>query len=148
VLFGITIPEPFLPAIVLPLLVILPMFAWPWIDARITGSRREHHLLDWWWEQPFRTATGAAFIAAFVIATLAGGNDVLGASLGVSVEGLTVALLWALLIVPPVAWIAVYVAARQRRRHEVAEGTGIATNRPVSTMLVRNDRGGFEEIER
>ena len=39
-----------------------------------------------WWENPYRTATGAAFMALFLVTTLAGGNDVLAAFFNVPVE--------------------------------------------------------------
>ncbi len=38
------------------------MFAWPWIEAWITGDKREHHLLDRPRNAPTRTAVGVATV--------------------------------------------------------------------------------------
>ena len=146
-LLGVTIPELFLPGIVVPLIVIVLMLVWPWIDARITGDRQGHNLLDWWWERPFRTATGAAVIAAFGVVTVAGSNDVLAAALAVPVERITVALLCALLVLPVATWVIVLFGARQRRRRPAREVSGVATSRPSAAMLRRNAEGGFDEVE-
>jgi ubiquinol-cytochrome c reductase cytochrome b subunit len=146
-ILGVTIPEPFLPGIVVPLIVVVLVLVWPWIDARITGDRGEHNLLDWWWEKPFRAATGAGFAAAFVVATLAGGNDVIAASLAIPVERLTVIFIWALFVVPAVTAIAVFFIAHEQRRHELARGEGVVAGRPSSTPLARNREGGFDEVE-
>ena len=141
-IFGITIPGPFVPGIVLPSLVIGGMLLWPFIEARIAHDHEEHHLLDWWWERPFRTATGAAFIGLFLVATLAGGNDVLAVFLNVPVEGLTVLFRIALLVVPVSLWLFVFWLARQRRR-----GGGRLESRPSGVRLRRTPSGGFEEVE-
>ena len=100
VIFGITIPEPFVPGIVLPGLVVTAMLLWPFLEARLTHDHREHHLLDSWWDNPYRTATGAAFVALFLVATLAGGNDVIAVLLNVPVEGLTRSFQVAILVSP------------------------------------------------
>src|SRR6185295_14619186 len=110
------IPEPFIPGVVLPGLVVTAVVLWPFIEARITHDHRLHHLLDWWWEVPWRTATGAAFIAMFLVATLAGGNDVLAVFLNVPVEPLTRVFQLAIIVVPILTWLLVYGLAREWRR--------------------------------
>src|SRR5262249_40934758 len=86
VVLGLTIPQPFVAGVLLPGLVVTALVLWPFIEARIRHDHDTHHLLDWWWEVPWRTATGAAFIALFLVATLAGGNDVLAVALNIPVE--------------------------------------------------------------
>ncbi len=141
---GVTIPEPFLPGIVAPLIVILPMLLWPFIEARLTRDHREHHLLDRLWDNPYRTATGAAFIALFVVTSLAGANDVLSAFFTVPVETLTVLFIWSLPTVPVVTWIAVFFVAHQRQRRGEADES---TDQPQGgSLVVRNSAGGFDEV--
>jgi ubiquinol-cytochrome c reductase cytochrome b subunit len=140
-ILGVTIPEPFLPGIVAPMIVIVPMFVWPWIEARLTHDHREHHLLDRWWDNPYRTATGAAFIALFLVTTFAGGNDVLAAFFNIPVESLTVLFIWSMPTVPVATWLIVWYVARQRRRR------GDPTDEPAGgTRVVRNAMGGFDEV--
>jgi ubiquinol-cytochrome c reductase cytochrome b subunit len=141
---GITFPEPFFPGILAPSLVVVPMLFWPFIEARLTGDHREHHILATWWENPYRAATGAAFIVLFLITTLAGGNDVLSTFLNIPVESLTVLFIWSLPTVPVVTWIVVFLLARQRR----ARPEGADESPPRGGIrLVRNAQGGFEEVD-
>ena len=141
-IFGVTIPSPFIPGVVLPGIVLGGMFLWPFIEARIAHDHAEHHLLDWWWERPFRTATGAAFVSLFLLTTLAGGNDVLAVFLNVPVEALTVLFRIAVLVVPVVIWLFVFWFARQRRH-----GGEQVPRHPAGLRLRRTPIGGFEEVE-
>jgi ubiquinol-cytochrome c reductase cytochrome b subunit len=144
VIFGITIPAPFIPGIVLPGLVITLVLLWPFIEARLTHDHAEHNLLDWWWENPYRTATGAAFVTMFLVATLAGGNDVLAVLFNVPVETLTVFFQLAIFALPVLAWVVVFLIARQRRRIVLAAG-GVLPDHTAGVHLVRGSGGGFEE---
>jgi ubiquinol-cytochrome c reductase cytochrome b subunit len=144
VIFGITIPTPFIPGIVLPGAVITGLFLWPFIEARLTRDHREHHLLDWWWENPYRTATGAAFIALFLIATLAGGNDVLAVFFNVPVESLTLLFQLAIFGLPVLTWFVVLAITRAHRMRMLAGAVGAA---PDGTRLIRTPTGGFEEAD-
>jgi len=140
-ILGITIPEPFVPGVVLPGLLFGAMWAWPFIEARITGDHREHNLLDWPWEAPWRAATGAAFAGIFVVLMLAGANDVIGAWLGIPVETLTVLFRVLIFAVPVVAWLVVYWLARAR-----LERGSRPIEPPGGVALRRNASGGFEEL--
>jgi ubiquinol-cytochrome c reductase cytochrome b subunit len=139
-IFGITIPAPFLPGVVLPGLLILALVVWPFLEARLTHDHAEHNLLDAPWQTPIRTATGAALIAVFLVLTLAGGNDVLGVLLDIPVENLTMVFRVLLFVAPVVAWVVTYSIARElrtRAREDHVE--------PPITILTRTAAGGFEE---
>ncbi len=140
-LFGVTIPEPFVPGVVIPGLLFGGLWAWPFIEARITGDHQEHHLLDWPWEAPWRAATGVGIAAVFVVLMLAGANDVIGAWLGIPVETLTVLFRVLVFVLPVVAWFVTYGLARGRLRRGAAP-----ISRPGGIALRRNASGGFEEI--
>ena len=51
------------------------MFAWPWLERKITGDHRRHDLLDRPRDRPIRTAIGAAFLSWVVIVFAVGSTD-------------------------------------------------------------------------
>jgi ubiquinol-cytochrome c reductase cytochrome b subunit len=142
-ILGVTIPSPFVPGVFIPGLLVTLFVLWPFLEARITGDHAEHNLLDWPWQRPIRTATGAAAIALFLVLTLAGGNDVIGLMINVPVEALTM-LFRVLLVVSPVAtWLIVFVLCREIRARHAAEPA-----QPSGPLRLRRTAGGgFEEIE-
>jgi ubiquinol-cytochrome c reductase cytochrome b subunit len=102
-----------------------------------------HNLLDWPWETPIRTATGAAGIAFLVVVMLAGANDDLGVLLSVSAEAITQVLQILIFVVPVITWLIVWRLAKGRRSRPA--GT---LESPAGTRLRRNAGGGFEEADR
>jgi ubiquinol-cytochrome c reductase cytochrome b subunit len=142
-IFGITIPEPFIPGVLIPGLLFTAVVLWPFLEARITGDHAEHNLLDPPWATPIRTATGAAGIGLFLMLTIAGGNDVLGVLLNVPVESVTAALRILVVVVPVVTWLVVYAIARDYRRR--AGGSAVPPDEPRAVRLVRTRAGGFDE---
>jgi ubiquinol-cytochrome c reductase cytochrome b subunit len=71
-----TIANQFIPGVLYPGLVFAILYAWPFLEARLTGDHHEHHLLDRPRDRPVRTAMGAAAITGFVVLLLAGSDDV------------------------------------------------------------------------
>lgn len=141
-IFGVTIPSPFVPGVVLPGLLFTAFALWPFIEARLTGDRREHHLLDYPWQAPLRLALGSAALTIFVVLTVAGANDVLAVFLNVEVEGLTQVLRVVLVVAPVVVGLVAYQLARERSRRPPEAGAPSAGLR-----LRRTPEGGFEELE-
>jgi ubiquinol-cytochrome c reductase cytochrome b subunit len=140
-IFGVTIPSPFIPGIVIPGILFTVVALWPFIEARVLGDHEPHHILDRLWDHPGRTATGVAILTFFAILTLAGGNDVLAFSFGLDLEFLTRLFRWLAVLMPVAAWIVAYRLCRAR----LAEGEHRAP--PVGgNALVRRPDGGFEEI--
>jgi ubiquinol-cytochrome c reductase cytochrome b subunit len=104
--FGFEVPEPFFPGVLLAGLTFALLYAWPFLEARVTGDHDEHHVLDRPRQRPVRTALGMATISCYTVLFLSGAADVMAATFGVSVN----AILWAfrvltLLAPPVVAWI-------------------------------------------
>jgi ubiquinol-cytochrome c reductase cytochrome b subunit len=118
-IFGVTIPEPFVPGVLIPGIVFTIIALWPFIERRVTGDRGEHHLLDWPWEAPKRTAIGAAVLTFFVVLTLAGGNDVLAFFLTVPVETVTLGLQIGQIALPLLVGLIVYRLCIARREREL-----------------------------
>jgi ubiquinol-cytochrome c reductase cytochrome b subunit len=76
------------------------MYLWPWIEARRTGDRREHHVLDRPRDRPVRTGIGVAAVAFFTVLGFAGSDDVLAVAFGLSVNALVWTFRVALVVVP------------------------------------------------
>ena len=113
-ILGVTIPSPFLPGIVVPTVIFGGLTLWPFIEARVSGDKREHHLLDLPWEAPLRSlwVCGADF---FVVLTLAGANDVLAVLLNVGVGELTAAFRVLAFVGPLVVGLVAYRLAVEIR---------------------------------
>jgi ubiquinol-cytochrome c reductase cytochrome b subunit len=101
--FGYEVPNPFFPGVLLAGLTFAFLYAWPFLEARVTGDYAEHHLLDRPRQRPVRTALGVATLSFYVICFTGAASDVLAATFGLSVN----AILWTfrglVLAVPPVA---------------------------------------------
>ena len=142
VILGITIPSPFIPGVLVPGIIFTIITLWPFIEARISGDRRPHHILDLPWQAPGRTAIGAAVLTFFLIQTLAGGNDVLATFLDVQVETLTLAFQVLQVALPIAVAVIVYRICRERLRR----GRSVVAA-PGGVALRRTADGGFEESE-
>ncbi|HVM40502.1 MAG TPA: hypothetical protein VM618_06955, partial [Acidimicrobiia bacterium] len=109
------IPEPFWPAVFVPGVTIALLYAWPFLEARFTGDRSEHHLLDRPRDHPVRTAMGVTTIAFYTVLFFGGGNDVMAARMGVSVEGVTRVLQVLVFALPALLGVVTYGWSRALR---------------------------------
>ncbi len=140
--FGFEIPNPFFPGVLLAGLTFALLYAWPFLEARVTGDYAEHHLLDRPRQRPVRTALGTATLSFLVICFFGGAADVLAATFGLSVN----AILWTfrilLLAVPPVVGWVTY-----RLCKELSARDGLPTASPVTMREIpgRLLRGGAAE---
>jgi ubiquinol-cytochrome c reductase cytochrome b subunit len=75
--FGFEIPEPFFPGALLPGITFALLYAWPFIERRVTKDDAAHHLLDRPRDRPVRSALGAATLTFYVMLFAAASNDVL-----------------------------------------------------------------------
>jgi len=117
---GFEIPNPFFPGVLLPSVVFGLMFAWPWIEARVTGDHDEHHLLDHPSDRPWRTAVGAAAIAFYSVLFVAGSTDVIAVWFGVSVNMVVRSLQAAVVLLPIVAAIVTVRICSSRRLNRLS----------------------------
>lgn len=143
-ILGVTIPSTFIPGILIPGVAFGILTLWPFIEARVRGDRREHHLLDRPRDAPFRTAIGVAGLTFFAILTLAAGNDVAAVILHLPVEATTNLLRVAVVLLPIVFGIVTYRICRELQRRAAVREAGRA---PMAVRVERRPDGGFEEIE-
>ena len=89
-LFGYTISwNVFIPALVVPGHHVHPARLYPFIEAWVTGDKREHHLLDRPRNAPTRTALGAMAISFYGILWISGGNDIIAMPFDLSINPIT-----------------------------------------------------------
>jgi ubiquinol-cytochrome c reductase cytochrome b subunit len=140
-IFGYTISENLLPAILFPGIAFGVITLWPWIERRFTGDRGAHNMLDRPRDAPAHTATGLAGLVLFFVPFLAGGNDLLAVLLNVSVETVTQILRYALFIAPVLTWLVAFWVCRSLRVTRTHPATPTAGLR-----LRRTPSGGYETI--
>ncbi|MER5769648.1 cytochrome bc1 complex cytochrome b subunit [Streptomyces sp. NPDC001985] len=78
----------FIPLLVFPL-VLGAIAVYPFIESWVTGDKREHHILDRPRNAPTRTAFGVAWLFAYFIMLLGGGNDIVATHFNLSINAIT-----------------------------------------------------------
>jgi ubiquinol-cytochrome c reductase cytochrome b subunit len=128
-------------------LVLVPFFAvagWPFLEAWVTGDRREHHVLQRPRDAPSRTAFLAAMVTAYGLLWGAGGNDILATHLHWSLNAITYVMRAGVIFAPVVVF---FVARRwclglQRGdRDRLLHGS-------ETGVVVRSPEGGYAERHR
>jgi ubiquinol-cytochrome c reductase cytochrome b subunit len=99
-IFGYTISEVFWPGILLPGITFGLLYMWPFLEARFTGDRLEHHLLDSPRERPARTAIGVGVLTFYIVLVVAGAQDIVAQKLGVGIPAVTNTLRVVLFVLP------------------------------------------------
>ena len=99
-IFGYTISEVFWPGILLPGITFGLLYLWPFLEARFTGDRLEHHLLDSPRERPVRTAIGVGVLTFYIVLVIAGAQDIIAQKLSVGIPTVTNTLRVLLFVLP------------------------------------------------
>jgi ubiquinol-cytochrome c reductase cytochrome b subunit len=133
---GFEIPNPFFPGILLAGLTFGLLYAWPFLEARVTGDHAEHHLLDRPRQRPVRTALGVATITFYTIAFLGGAADVLASTFGLSVNAILWTFRFLILLAPPVAgWFAYRLCRELSARDGVPTASRVAVREIPRRLL-------------
>ena len=104
--FGYTVPlNVMIPTVVLPGILFTLMALYPFLEARFTGDRAYHNLLDRPRDVPVRTAIGTMSISFYVILMIAGGNDVIASVFHLSINTISRTLQVMLFVVPPIVYV-------------------------------------------
>ncbi|MES4891879.1 ubiquinol-cytochrome c reductase cytochrome b subunit [Streptomyces sp. NPDC096012] len=131
-----------LPAVVLPGLLFAALYAYPFVEQRLTGEwHREQHLCDRPRERPVRTGLGVAGTVFYAVLLLAGGNDIIALTFRVSLDALTWVLRVALVVAPVLAFLVTRWLCRALTR---AEGERLAAGVPTGEIR-QNVAGGYED---
>jgi ubiquinol-cytochrome c reductase cytochrome b subunit len=119
-ILGTVISGPFVSGIVMPLLFIIVMAGYPWLERHVVGcDGRPHHVVQGGLEVPFRAGFVAGFGTFYLVLTFAAANDVYARLLNVPVEVIVWWLRAMVLVLPPIAAIAVARYARSQRQRLV-----------------------------
>jgi ubiquinol-cytochrome c reductase cytochrome b subunit len=122
------IPNVFVPGVLLPAVGFALVAAWPFVEARVTGDRARHDLLDRPRDRPVRTAIGVAALTFFALVSLSAGNDIIARLLDVDIVTITWAFRVGVVLGPVVAGLLTWRALSRRRPHaEHREATSSAS---------------------
>ncbi|MCP2265915.1 cytochrome bc complex cytochrome b subunit [Promicromonospora thailandica] len=131
-----------IPAVVVPGILFTLLFAWPFVEARVTGDRGEHHVLDRPRNRPVRTAMGVALFVAFMVCALAATNDLIATHFSLSIFAITWVLRVLLIVGPVLAfWVTkrVCLGLQRKDRELVLHGH-------ESGRIVRFANGEYVEV--
>jgi ubiquinol-cytochrome c reductase cytochrome b subunit len=95
----------FIPFVGLMTLFFGLMAIYPFIEAWVTGDKREHHILDRPRNAPTRTAFGAAAITGYALLMIGGGNDLVATQFDVSLNAVTNVLRVGVFVGPVIAFL-------------------------------------------
>jgi ubiquinol-cytochrome c reductase cytochrome b subunit len=105
-IFGVTISwNVLLPGQIFPIMILVGILVYPFIEAWITGDKREHHLLERPRNAPNRTAFLAAMMTLYGLLWAAGGNDILAVTFDLDLNMITYFMRGAVFILPPLAFV-------------------------------------------
>jgi ubiquinol-cytochrome c reductase cytochrome b subunit len=142
VIFGYTISwNVMIPILIVPPLMLVVLILLPFVDAWITGDKREHHLLQRPRDAPTRTAIMVALMTFYGLAWAAGGNDIIAIRLHLSINQITYFMRGAIFIGPVIAFFLARRWCISLQRHDqdrLLHGyeTGI---------IMRSPEGGYSE---
>ncbi|MGW1881628.1 cytochrome bc1 complex cytochrome b subunit [Streptomyces sp. NPDC001970] len=129
----------FIPAVVLPGVVFMVLFLYPFFEKWVTGDRKEHHLCDRPRNRPTRTGLGVAAVVFYAVLLVAGGNDVVAFSFRISIEATTWILRIALIVAPVLAFavtkrLCLALQMRDGQRLTEGEETGQVTQSAYGSL--------------
>ncbi len=130
-----------LPGQILPVLILTLTMAYPFIEAWITGDKREHHLLQRPRNAPNRTAFLVAMMTLYGLLWAAGGNDILARMFHLNLNYITYFMRGAVFVFPPIAFIIARRWALSLQRADEAKLLhGYETG-----VIMRSAQGGYAE---
>jgi ubiquinol-cytochrome c reductase cytochrome b subunit len=133
-----------IPAMVVPGLLFTFLFVYPFLEAKVTGDHREHHVLDRPRNVPVRTALGVAFLFEFILLALAGSNDLIATHFGMSLNAITWVFRILFFVGPVFAfWITKRICLGLQRKDRELVLHGHETGR-----IVRFASGEYIEVHR
>jgi ubiquinol-cytochrome c reductase cytochrome b subunit len=111
---GMTVPNQFWPSVLMPGVTFLVLYAWPWIDRRLTGDRGTHHVAAAPTSSPRRFTVGVVALTFFSVLLLASGEEAIVMWTGVPIGTVRVTLRVLALALPVVTGFIAWRVARGR----------------------------------
>jgi hypothetical protein len=105
--------------VLLPGLTFGALYAWPFLEARVTRDRLPHETLDRPRDRPGRTAIGVGVLSFYIVLLLAGGQDIVAQHLHVSITTVLHAFQIMLFVVPLIAALLAHKLASDLRASDV-----------------------------
>ncbi|MFE9646498.1 cytochrome bc complex cytochrome b subunit [Streptomyces sp. NPDC006365] len=131
----------FIPFALFPL-IMLAIGVYPFIEAWITGDKREHHVLDRPRNVPTRTGLGVAWLSLYGVLLIGGGNDIVATRFHLSINVITWSVRIGFFVVPVLAFIItrrICMGLQRRDRDKVLHGRESGT-------IKRLPNGEFIEV--
>jgi ubiquinol-cytochrome c reductase cytochrome b subunit len=124
----------FIPLVVFGLILAV-IAVYPFVEAWITGDKREHHILDRPRNAPTRTAFGVAWLTVYFVMLIGGGNDIVATHFHLSINAVTWFVRIAYFVGPVIAFLVtkrICLGLQRRDRDKVLHGreTGIVKRLP------------------
>ncbi|MGI5171040.1 cytochrome b [Spirillospora sp. CA-253888] len=130
------------PALLVPGAFFTVLAAYPWLERRLTGDDRVHHLLDRPRDAAVRTGVGVAGMTFYGLLWAASANDQIAVEFHLSLFAVTWFFRMAVLVGPLLAYAVTHRLCLALTRREQDEAThGRETGR-----IVMSPAGGFTEI--
>nr|WP_157085898.1 ubiquinol-cytochrome c reductase cytochrome b subunit [Devriesea agamarum] len=123
-------------------IMLAALALYPFIEAWVTGDKREHHVLDLPYNAPVRTAFGVAWLTCYLVLCLAATNDLLAVALSLSINDLTWLYRIAFFVFPILAFIITKRLCLSIQRHK----RDLALHGRETSKVVRMDNGEMLEI--
>ena len=128
--------------LILPGIVTGLAVAYPFLEAWVTGDKREHHLLDRPRNAATRTGLGVMAITFYLLLMAGGGNDIIATRFNLSINDITNTLRVLVFVVPPLTFVVtkrICLGLQRRDREMVLHGR-------ESGRIVRLPHGEFIEV--
>ena len=137
--FGFEVPNPFFPAVLLAGVTFMLLYAWPFLEARVTRDHAEHHLCDRPRQRPVRTALGVATLSFYVVCFLGGSADLISSTFGLSVNAVLVTFRIALFALPVLSAMVTYRLCKELCARDGLPVQSRVAFREILTRLVRSE---------
>lgn len=142
VLFGFTIPMGVMLPIIVSLVFLGLVLFYPFIEAWVTGDKREHHVLDRPRNAPTRTAIGAAGVTFYAVLWAAASTDLIAIFFQMSLNHVLTAMQILLIVGPVIAyWVTKRACLALQRKDREMVLHGRETGR-----IVRLPHGEYIEV--
>jgi ubiquinol-cytochrome c reductase cytochrome b subunit len=116
--FGHLVPNQFWAGIALPLATVSMLYAWPFVDRRITGDRATHHVTGRPRDCPVRLAIGVTALTFYTLLVCAAGEEMVVQYFGWTIETVRVVLRVLVIVLPLLGGALAYVLAHALRRSD------------------------------